>query len=492
MAQLPLPGPYLPDPSILALGEDFYDPVEAADFPSAVLRFRNDRWAPAVGLGGLSDKEWIGYFARFQPLPDNLQQPLALRYHGHQFRVYNPDIGDGRGFLFAQMRDGAGRLLDLGTKGSGQTPYSRFGDGRLTLKGGIREVLATEMLEALGAETSKTFSLIETGEALERNDEPSPTRSAVLVRLQHSHIRIGTFQRLATLGETENIRKLTDYCLRHYYPHSRHCEERSDAAIQPAASDTGLLRSARNDDPAVGLLDNVARATARLAADYIAAGFVHGVLNSDNIAITAESFDYGPWRWTPFWDGHFTAAYFDHAGLYSFGRQPEAIHWDLLQLARSLTLVAPAETLTPVLESFPARFQSALVGTMFARLGIVPKGEEEDAALLVAIESALAKQTVEIDRFFFDWRGGRRRGPSPADAAYEDEAFADFRARVGGYAPVDRATDHPYWSDEEPCSMHIDEVEAIWSAIADRDDWAPFEAKVAAVRRMGETLRLSD
>jgi uncharacterized protein YdiU (UPF0061 family) len=106
--------------------------------------------------------------------------------------VYNPDIGDGRGFLFAQMYDGAGRLLDLGTKGSGQTPYSRFGDGRLTLKGGVREVLATEMLEALGVETSKTFSLIETGEALERGDEPSPTRSAVLVRRQHGPIRIGT------------------------------------------------------------------------------------------------------------------------------------------------------------------------------------------------------------------------------------------------------------------------------------------------------------
>src|SRR3546814_1266447 len=107
--------------------------------------------------------------------------------------------------MFAEMRDGpaknGGRLLDLGTKGSGQTPYSRFGDGRLTLKGGVREVLATEMLEALGVETSKSFSLIETGEALERNDEPSPTRSSVLVRLQHSHIRIGTFQRPARPDE---------------------------------------------------------------------------------------------------------------------------------------------------------------------------------------------------------------------------------------------------------------------------------------------------
>src|SRR5690606_14892799 len=130
----------------------------------------------------------------------------------------NPDIGDGRGFLFAQLRDGAGRLLDLGTKGSGRTPYSRFGDGRLTLKGGVREILATEMLEALGVNTSKTFSLIETGEELVRGDEPSPTRSSVLVRLSHSHIRIGTFQRLLYLDQHDNIRKLLDHAIRTYMP----------------------------------------------------------------------------------------------------------------------------------------------------------------------------------------------------------------------------------------------------------------------------------
>src|SRR5436853_1255524 len=202
MPPLPSPAHYRAEPAILELGDAFYDPVEPADFPKAVLRFRNQGWAEAVGLGDLGDEQWIRHFGRFEPLPGNLPRPLAQRYHGHQFRVYNPDIGDGRGFLFAQLRDGSGRLLDLGTKGSGQTPYSRFGDGRLTLKGGVREVLATEMLEALGVETSKSFSLVETGERLERNDEPSPTRSAVLVRLQHSHIRIGTFQRLAYFQET--------------------------------------------------------------------------------------------------------------------------------------------------------------------------------------------------------------------------------------------------------------------------------------------------
>ncbi|MEA3012370.1 MAG: serine/tyrosine/threonine adenylyltransferase [Sphingomonadales bacterium] len=443
---------YRPDPAILALGPAFYDAVAPADFPQAILRFRNDPWAATVGLDGLSDDAWIGHFARFQPLPDNLTTPLALRYHGHQFRVYNPDIGDGRGFLFAQLRDAGDRLLDLGTKGSGQTPYSRFGDGRLTLKGAVREILATEMLEALGVETSKTFSLIETGEALERNDEPSPTRAAVLVRLQHSHIRIGTFQRLATLGEADNIRTLTDYCLRHYY---------ADESGDPAA-----------------LLGHVAAQAARLAASYIAAGFVHGVLNSDNIAITAQSFDYGPWRFTPYWDGHFTAAYFDHQGLYSFGRQPEAIHWDLVQLALALRAIAEADALTPRLETFPHLFQEALRDALFARLGLRPGDLAGDMKLVVAIEEALAPQTVTIDRFFFDWRGGRR------PEGYE--GFDDIAVLIEGREPVPGALDHPYWSDPAPCSMHIEEVEAIWAAIDGHDDWAPLNAKIAAVRRMGE------
>src|SRR6059058_4776609 len=219
---------YQPSPLILTLGPDFYDPVEAAAFPKCIQRFVNERWAKRIGLN-LDDEGWVRHFCRFEPLPNNLLQPLALRYHGHQFRVYNPEIGDGRGFTFAQLRDEpscydhpneagrGGRLLDLGTKGSGQTPYSRHADGRLTLKGGVREVLATEMLEALGVNTSKSFALFETGEALDRGDEPSPTRSAVLTRLSHGHIRIGTFQRLAFFGDVDNLANLTRYCLDRLY-----------------------------------------------------------------------------------------------------------------------------------------------------------------------------------------------------------------------------------------------------------------------------------
>src|SRR5206468_10839066 len=129
---VPVSESYRPDPRFNLLGPEFADPVEPAMFPQEIIRIRNDRAAATVGLESLTDAEWRDYFARFKPLPDNQPRPLAMRYHGHQFRTYNPDIGDGRGFLYAQLREaGSNRLLDLATKGSGQTPYSRFGDGRL-------------------------------------------------------------------------------------------------------------------------------------------------------------------------------------------------------------------------------------------------------------------------------------------------------------------------------------------------------------------------
>ena len=367
------------------------------------MRFRNDRAAAEIGLSGLSDAEWVRHFGRFEPFEASLEAPLALRYHGHQLRTYNPDLGDGRGFLFAQCRDDRGRLMDLGTKGSGTTPWSRAGDGRLTLKGAVREILATEMLEALGVDTSRTLSVIETGEDLERGDEPSPTRSAVLVRLNHSHVRYGSFQRLAYAQDEAAMAKLVAYACQHFVP------EGADAAA---------------------LLDHAVTGASRLAAQFMAAGFVHGVLNTDNINITGESFDYGPWRFAPAWNPDFTAAYFDHHGLYSFGRQPEAMQWNVYQLAGALRLVAPLDALKPALEAFAPRYQAALLTAMLGRLGVRPRDPASDTALVRSIEAALVGTQMSPDRFWFDWRGGVRRGPSPADDIYAGEAFAAFRTAI--------------------------------------------------------------
>ena len=455
MRHEPQPAKYTPDRQIEEVADFLADPVAAAQFPQHTLRFRNRRWDKAVGLQNLSDEEWVRHFGAFEPLPDNLPQPLALRYHGHQFRHYNPEIGDGRGFLFAQMRDTRGRLLDCGTKGSGITPYSRTADGRLTLKGGVREILATEMLEALGANTSKTFSIIETGEALERGDEPSPTRSAVMVRLSHGHIRIGSFQRLMALEENDHLARLVDYCLATY--------------PGPPPPDDAPGR----DLPAIALMHQVTERLADLAASYMVAGFVHGVLNTDNMNITGESFDYGPWRWLPAWEPGFTAAYFDQTGLYAFGRQPEAIRWNLGQFAIALRPLVEAEPLVAALERFGPLYHDAMARRFCWRLGIAPRGLEKDAAVIGAAEAAMREGRMGPDAFFYRHRGGKAAKGALADA-------------LKGYEPLD--SDHEYWSDGQPETMLIDEVETLWSAIDERDDWSPLEEKVARIRRMGDAL----
>lgn len=445
---------YTPAPKIYELGEDFYDPVEAANFTQAKLRYRDDSSADAVGLA-LDDANWVNHFGRFEPLPDNLKQPLALRYHGHQFQHYNPDLGDGRGFLFAQLRGPNDRLLDLGTKGSGQTPWSRAGDGRLTLLGGVREVLATRYLEHLGVNTSKTFSLIETGEDLQRNDEPSPTRSAVMVRLSHSHIRFGTFQRQAFFNHTDNLEKLTEYCLRHYYPEAQGAD--------------GLLRGA-------------VISSADMVASWMAAGFVHGVMNTDNMNITGESFDYGPYRFLPTLRSDFTAAYFDHNKLYAFAKQPEIMYWNLGQLAQSLSLICADEKLLSALEEFASAYREALRRHMFKRFAVQPKEAEADIAFIMQTFRYLENSQCDWPQFWHDWQGGAGRlsaaKKSPNSEFYTGEEFAAWLTAYGQYEAIG-----PVSEQDEPVSLLYDEIGALWKPIDENDDWSAFKDKLETFKR---------
>lgn len=465
---MPVNPDYHPERLLLELGEGFYDLVQPADFPRRIVRYRNDRAAARIGLDALTDEEWRDHFARFTPLPGTLPEPLSLRYHGYQFRVYNPELGDGRGFTFAQMREvGTNRLLELGTKGSGQTPWSRQGDGRLTLKGGVREVLATEMLEALGVNTSKTLSVIETGEELWRGDEPSPTRSCVLVRLSHGHIRIGSFERHAFHQDADRLRRLVDYAAAHL--------------IWEAA--------AANDRP-LALFRAVMKRVAALGAQWMAAGFVHGVLNTDNINITGESFDYGPWRFLPTLDPNFTAAYFDQTGLYAFGRQLETLQWNLCRFAEALLAIADREALIAALQEFPALVDEALRDSYLRRLGLARRTTEEDDSLLRAFNHFLADSQAPYEQAFFDFYGGGERWrASPSLAYYQGAAFEDFIGKYETYAAAEPTRrQHPYFQRSQPVTMLIDEVEAIWAAIAERDDWSLFHAKLADIAVMREAL----
>ena len=444
------------------LDNRFYAQVDAASFPQHLLRYRNDCAAASVGLDGLSESEWIDHFGRFVPLDGNFPRPLALCYHGHQFGTYNPEIGDGRGFLFAQLQAGDGRILDLGTKGSGQTPFSRTADGRLTLKGAVREILATEMLEALGVNSSKTFSVIETGEELQRHDEPSPTRSAVMVRLSHGHIRIGSFQRLRFMDDQDGIEMLVRHAARHYF-----------AGQLDADADMEQL--------AVAFLGAVASKVADTAGAWMAAGFVHGVLNTDNFNITGESFDYGPWRFMDRFDPGFVAAYFDTGGRYAFGRQPEASLWAVCRLADCLVPFCAASLLEGALQDFYATLETGLRRRLCWRLGVTLE-EPASIEMSKALFAAAKVSDVGFAQIFHDWHGG-----APRRGDYDSPEWAHFAATLKG-ATASVSADHPFFGREQAVALPIEKVEALWAPIADADDWQPLYSFIDDLRAMGAAL----
>lgn len=449
---------YQAAPVFQSLGSGFADPVHAAHFPKKILRYKNQAWAKRLGFGELSLEEWQRYFCEFHPLPDNIPQPLALRYHGHQFTHYNPELGDGRGFLYAQVKEtGSDKILDFGTKGSGQTPYSRSGDGRLTLKGAVREALATAYLEYQGVNTSKTFCFFETGEDLIRNDEPSPTRSAVLTRLSHSHIRFGTFQRLAYFKEKDKMDQLIDYCLENYYPKTK------------------------RDDFFVAICEQVAATTAQ----WMIHGFVHGVLNTDNINITGESFDYGPYRLLPHYDPKFTAAYFDHQGLYAYGRQPTMIMWNLEQLMEALKLCISDESFyARGFEQFKNVFNQQSLQLFFKKIGAdFPQEKERAQNLFYLCLQFLEESRAPYEAFFhhlYYWHQELNfplRDLSPQ--LYDNDKVEEIQSQLG---QMGRSSQVTIKEREDYQTLLIDEIEAIWSAIDKDDNWNLFENKLKQLK----------
>ncbi len=438
---------------ILQLGQDFYDPVKPAEFPQEKLRYWND--SVPVQL----NKQ---HFVKFNPVPGTLPEPLALRYHGHQFQHYNRDLGDGRGFLFAQANHN-GQWFDFGTKGSGQTPYSRAGDGRLTLKGAFRESLATELLESLGVNTSKTLCFFETGEDLTRYDEPSPTRSAVLTRFSLGHIRIGTFQRLAYFNQTDNIKKLTSYCVHFYYPE--------------------LLKTSYDGDQlAAAFFSAVIQRNAKLVAQVMMAGFVHGVLNTDNINVAGELFDYGPYRFLPHYDPEFTAAYFDQQGLYCFGRQPASFVWALHQLGLALKHAYPNLDVNLLLEGFSRHFNEEIQNLFLKRLNVKSKSREEDSALLASFFEMISKTEVHFERAFFDFHS-QKVLKEESKLKYQKSGSV-FLQNFEKFEVADlQKANHPYFKGDSPVTLLIEEVESIWKPIAEFDDWSFYEKKLSQIRQ---------
>jgi serine/tyrosine/threonine adenylyltransferase len=451
------------------LGEDYYDVVAAAEFPRHFLRFRNDLLLPKLGLKPLevSDNHFVEAFGQFQ----SIRPFLALRYHGYQFGYYNPSLGDGRGFLYGQVRGIDNNLYDLGTKGSGRTPYSRTADGRLTLKGGVREVLAAEALHRLGVNTSRCLSVVETGESLWRGDEPSPTRSCVMVRFSSSHVRFGTFERLHYLKRADLMAKLLERVIAVYYPHL-----------------------ADNEAKYSFFYAELVERIARLTAQWMAAGFCHGVLNTDNMSITGESFDYGPYAFIDTYNPQFTAAYFDYGGRYSYGNQPSVCKLNLEMLQTPLAMVMSAADLESGLAQFDDCYQSTYEQLMLQRLGFdglfVPVAEE----LLTATIQLLRNSNLLYQDFFnelasgfnYGWRDNKNLILENASFAKEiSESWQDLYHQCLNKIP---ATEMAQVSDRLKQSnpqftLIRPVIESIWQPIVEEDNWQPFNDLVKQIQR---------
>ena len=455
------------EPVMENLGDDYYDVVAAAEFPRHHLRFRNDRLLPLLGLepDSVADSDFIDAWGKFKAV----RPFLALRYHGYQFGAYNPFLGDGRGFLYGQVRGVDGNLYDLGTKGSGRTPYSRTADGRLTLKGGVREVLAAEALHQLGVNTSRCLSLIETGESLWRGDEPSPTRSSVMVRLSKSHIRFGTLERLHYLQRPDLISKLLDSAIAVYYP------------------------DLRDDDKYSQFYSQLVVRVAQLAAQWMAAGFCHGVLNTDNMSIAGESFDYGPFAFIPKYDARFTAAYFDYGGRYSYGNQPYICKFNLELLQKPLAIITEQANLEAGLAQFDDEYQQTYQQLMAQRLGFninlgIMAGELLDRTII------LLRQEIGYHDFFaelsqeFDvsWRENRELILSNATFAHlVTDSWRDIYHQCLNQIPLTAVeTMKEVLNARNPKTALLRPViESVWQSISEEDDWQPFKDLVARLQQ---------
>lgn len=455
------------EPAFESLGNDYYDEVSAAEFPQQILRFRNDQLLPQIGLETqqVTDEHFIEAFGKFHCV----RPFLAMRYHGYQFNEYNPNLGDGRGFLYGQVRGQDGELYDFGTKGSGRTPYSRHADGRLTLKGGVREVLAAEALHRLGVRTSRCLSLVETGESLWRGDEPSPTRASVMVRFSNSHIRFGTFERLQYFRRKDLIQKLLNHVIEYYYP---------DIYL-PTSKVSGLQA-----EHYAQFYAELVKRVAKLAAQWMAAGFCHGVLNTDNMSITGESFDYGPYAFIPTYNLQFTAAYFDYYGLYCYGNQPLICRLNLERLQVPLAAIIEQADLEAALAKFDEYYQINYQQLMVNRLGFDQLPEAEAAELLKLTLQLLADTQASYHDFFWElrkqfshsWRDDASQIFNDVQPAELIEPWRQFYYHLLQVcSPEDMEEMAKRLQKHNPQqSLLRPVIESVWEPIAFEDNWEPF------------------
>ncbi|SOE01281.1 protein adenylyltransferase SelO [Blastococcus haudaquaticus] len=433
-------------------------PWQAEDAPDPRLLVLNEPLATELGL----DTDWLRGPAGLGLLtgtavPDGAT-PVAQGYAGHQFGGYSPRLGDGRALLLGELTGDDGRLLDLHLKGSGRTPFARGGDGLAAVGPMLREYVVSEAMHALGIPTTRSLAVVATGRQVRRE---TVLPGAVLARVASSHLRVGSFQYARATGDVDLLRRLADHAI------SRH---------HPAA--------AQAERPYLALFEGVLAAQASLVAQWMLVGFVHGVMNTDNMTISGETIDYGPCAFLDAYDPATVYSSIDSGGRYRYSNQPLAAEWNLARLAEALLplLHDDEEQAIPVaveaLRGFRPRYDAAWAAGMRAKLGLPSTVADADVSALVEdLLRLLARDHVDLTSFFRALGSAARGDAEPARLLFLDLAAIDaWTARWLALAPDAAAMDrvNPVYIPRN----HL--VEEALDA-ATEGDVAPLERLVAAV-----------
>ncbi len=396
-------------------------------------------------------------------------EPIATAYAGHQFGNFVPQLGDGRAILLGEVIDQAGKRRDIQLKGSGRTPFSRGGDGKAALGPVLREYVVSEAMAALGIPTTRALAAATTGETIVR-DTLLP--GAVLARVASSHVRVGTFQFFAARGDTEGVGLLADHVMSRHYPHAAGAER-----------------------PYRALLDAVIAAQAELIARWLMVGFIHGVMNTDNMSIAGETIDYGPCAFMDSYDPATVFSSIDRLGRYAYGNQPQIGLWNLTRFAETLLPLLnedqeqAIEEAQEALAAFAPLFQRAYNEGLRKKLGLFTE-REEDAALAGGLLSAMAQNQVDFTLLFRRLADAQVEGEGDeavralfVDPAAYEAWVPGWRARIAA-EPQDMATRRAAMRAINPAYIPRNHrVEAMIEAAVAQEDFAPFEELLSVLSR---------
>jgi uncharacterized protein YdiU (UPF0061 family) len=409
--------------------------------------------------GWLASEEGVAMLSGNR-IPD-AAEPIATAYAGHQFGGFVPQLGDGRAILLGEVVDRSGVRRDIQLKGSGPTPFSRRGDGRAALGPVLREYVVSETMAALRIPTTRALAAVITGEKVVR-EEILP--GAVLTRVASSHIRVGTFQFFASRGDVEGLRLLADHVIARHYPAAASAEK-----------------------PYQALLSAVIQAQAELIAQWLLIGFIHGVMNTDNMSVAGETIDYGPCAFMDEYDPRAVWSSIDRQGRYAYGNQPAIAQWNLTRLAECLLPLFSDDTDRAVteaeeaLDAFPALFEKAYQAGLSRKLGLATE-QEEDVALGRDLLKAMAASRAD---FTLTFRRLSEAAAGPEHDAAIRELFAKpseydewavrWRARLAQESTDAEARRDAMRAVNPAYIPRNHRVEAVIRAAEDKNDFGPFE-----------------